>query len=148
MVSAACSHEDRRSRVIRLRRAFAIAVATLAFVIAGHSASAQGPELRPEYTVFFAGGVSGISTSDVEQRLTASGYPEFDHGPRGFALGAYTLVNRRIMLGGELHALTLGRTESAATDVGLDAGYATLGVGYAFDVSPRVRLYPRLGLGL
>ena len=51
------------------------------------------------------------------------------------------------MLGGEWTGLIMGDDEHEGRKVGLGGGYGTLGLGYVVDLSPRVRVYPRLGLG-
>ncbi len=125
-----------------------VGLLTLGVGIEAERAEAQGRESRSGYTGFFAAGVSGISTGELNNRLAASGHPTFATTGRAFNIGAYRLLRSGLMLGGEWHYITLGDQEHEGRAVGLGAGYATLGIGYAVRLSPRVRFYPRLGLGV
>ena len=51
------------------------------------------------------------------------------------------------MLGAEITGLAFKETAQNGREYGLGGGYATLGVGYAKQLSPRVRIFPRVGLG-
>lgn len=108
---------------------------------------AQQQNNRGGYAGFVAAGVSGIATGELDSRLAASGYPTFGSRPRGLALGAYRLLRSGVMLGAEWHGLKLSEADHEGRGVGLGGGYATLAAGYAVEISPRVRVYPRLGLG-
>jgi hypothetical protein len=123
-------------------------VAIVALVIAMLAEPAMAQKSRDRYTGFFAAGMSRVSTAELNDRLAATGYPTFGSSPRGIALGAYMRLKSGLMLGGELHNLVVGEKDHAGGDVGLAGGYATLGVGYALELSPRTRVYPRLGLGV
>jgi len=131
--------------------AWRVAVAGILPVVIGigaEPARAQAQASRGGYTGFFAAGISGVSTAELDDRLSARGYPAFGARPRGVALGAYRLLRSGVMLGGEWHVLSLGEEQHGGRDVWLGGGYATLGVGYAFELSRRVRVYPRLGVGV
>jgi hypothetical protein len=53
----------------------------------------------------------------------------------------------RLLLGAEWNGLVLGEESGGAREMGLGGGYGTLAVGYAIPISPRVRVYPRVGVG-
>ena len=63
-------------------------------------------------------------------------------------LSAYHLFRGGLLLGAEWHFISVGNGTHQGRDVGLGAGYGTLGIGYAFRPGSRARLYPRLGLGV
>jgi hypothetical protein len=92
-------------------------------------------------------GVSAIATGELDSRLAARGYPVFGRTAASVGLGAYRVLASGVMLGGEWHGLIMGEQPHEGRVVGLGGGYATLGVGYAVELSPRARIYPRLGLG-
>ena len=109
-------------------------------------AAAQQGLLGPG-AAYVVAGVSGIATGELDTRLGTLGYPTFGRAATAVGLGAYRVLTSGVMLGGEWHGLLIGEEPYAGRVVGLGGGYATLGVGYAVELSPRVRIYPRLGLG-
>ncbi len=110
-------------------------------------AAAQGGGFRTPDAGFISAGVSGISTGELDDRLAARGYPTFGTTATAVGIGGYWTLPGGVMLGGEWNGLIIGDAEHGGRTVGLGGGYATLGVGYAVDLSLRVRVYPRLGLG-
>ena len=108
---------------------------------------AQGSGLRGPDAGFLAAGVSGIATGELDDRLAARGYPTFGSTATAVGIGGYWSLPGGLMLGGEWNGLIIGDEPHGGRTVGLGGGYATLGVGWAVDLSPRVRVYPRLGLG-
>jgi hypothetical protein len=110
----------------------------------------QSATARTGYTGFFGAGVSAISNPEFNDGLAANGYPTYGSRPTGLNLGVYRLLRNRVMLGGEwvAHSFAGSADTHDGRDMGLGGGYATLGIAYAIDRSPRVRLYPRLGLGV
>jgi hypothetical protein len=129
---------DRGGRVRLLALALALGAA--------HPAQAQQGLLGPGAAYVLAG-ASGIATGELDTRLAARGYPTFGRTATAVGLGAYRTLRSGVMLGGEWHGLIIGEELQAGRVVGLGGGYATLGVGYAIDLSPRARIYPRLGVG-
>ena len=123
--------------------------ALLAMALGAAEARAQGSGGGSGGAVvgYVAAGVSSIGTGDLDGSLAAGGYPTFGRTAAGVAIGAYLLLDGGVMLGGEWHGLIMDEHEHQGRDVGLGGGYGTLGVGYAMKVSPRVRIYPRLGVG-
>jgi hypothetical protein len=111
------------------------------------AAAAQGGWLRAPDAGFISAGVSRIATGELDDRLAARGYPTFGTTARAVGIGGYWSLPGGLMLGGEWNGLVIGDEPHQGRTVGLGGGYATVGVGYAVDVSPRVRVYPRLGLG-
>ncbi|HEU0078448.1 MAG TPA: hypothetical protein VFQ76_12400, partial [Longimicrobiaceae bacterium] len=105
-----------------------------------------GGRRRPD-AAFISAGVSGIATEELDDRLAARGYPTFGSTATAVGFGGYWGLPGGWMLGGEFNGLIIGDEPHQGRTVGLGGGYATLGVGYAVELSPRVRLYPRLGLG-
>ena len=120
----------------------------LAFGIAGaEPVKAQAGLLGPG-AAFIGGGISGIATDELDGRLAARGYPTFGGTATVLGIGAYRMLASGLMLGFEGNGLIIGEEDHANGEVGLGAGYATLGVGYALQLSPRARVYPRLGFGV
>ena len=109
-------------------------------------ASAQAALLGPG-AAFIAGGVAGTATGPLNDRLAQNGYPTFDRTSPSFGIGGYRILSSGVMLSAELTGLFRGEKKYQNRDVGSFGGYATLGLGYAIVLSPRVRLYPRVGLG-
>lgn len=110
------------------------------------AAAAQAALLGPG-AGYVGGGISRIATGELDDRLAARGYPTFGSTAGAVTLGAYRVLRSGVMLGGEFNGLVIGEEEHHGRDVGLGGGYATLGIGYAVELSPRARVYPRLGLG-
>jgi hypothetical protein len=114
----------------------------------GGAGSAEGQQaLLGPGAAYVAAGVSGIATGELDDRLAARGYPTFGRTATALGLGAYRILGSGVMLGGELQGLIMGEEAHQGRVAGLGGGYATLGIGYAVELSPRARVYPRLGLG-
>ena len=96
---------------------------------------------------FVGAGVSRLTTGELNDRLAARGYPTFGRTPLGVTLGGHRVLANGVMLGAEWHGIIHENQEHQGREVGLGGGYGTLSVGYAVDLSPRARAYPRLGLG-
>src|ERR1700754_1374633 len=110
------------------------------------SAGAQAALLGPG-AAFIAAGRAHIATSELDDRLRADGYPTFGQSPRSAGIGAYRILSNHWMLGAELTGLSTEQKPHQGREVAVAGGYATLGVGYMKAISPRFRLYPRLGIG-
>ena len=110
------------------------------------SASAQQALLGPG-AAFVSIGVAQVATRQLDDRLAANGYPTFGQTATTVGIGAYRVVKTNLLLGGEFNGLVIGDETHLGRIVGEGGGYATLGVGYVTQVSPRLRIYPRLGLG-
>lgn len=128
-------------------RIIAAGLLTLFFGIAAESAKAQSALLGPG-AAFVGGGISAIGTGDLDDHLAARGYPTFGRTAGAFSLGAYRILSSGVMLGAEWHGLVIGEEAHEGRVVGLGGGYANLGVGYSMELSPRARIYPRLGIGV
>jgi hypothetical protein len=109
-------------------------------------ADAQAALLGPG-AAFIGAGVSHTRTTELDERLAAHGYPTFGRNPFTINLGAYRILSSRVLLGFEGNGLVFGEKSDEGGDVGTGGGYATLGVGYMLQLSPRIRAYPRLGIG-
>ena len=118
----------------------------IAFAASAHPATAQLDLLGPGAGFVSVGGAR-VETTQLDEWLGARDYPTFGNTAVTIGLGGYRLLSSGLMLGGEAQGFIIGDATHEQNDMGLGAGYATLGVGYAFDVSPRVRLYPRVGFG-
>jgi hypothetical protein len=138
--------QERATRIARPSTAGRLLVLTLGVGGATESAGAQQGLLGPG-AAYVVAGVSAIATGELDSRLAARGYPVFGRTAASVGLGAYRVLASRVMLGGEWHGLIMGEQPHEGRVVGLGGGYATLGVGYAVELSPRARIYPRLGLG-
>lgn len=96
---------------------------------------------------FIGGGVSGIGTGKLDDRLAARGYPTLGTSAVGVTIGTYHILPGGLSVGGEWHGLIIGDGVHEGRDVGIGGGYGTLGLGYVIELSRKVRIYPRLGLG-
>lgn len=121
-------------------------IVALSFIALAPSAFAQQALLGPG-AAYISLGRSQISTGELDDRLEANGYPTFGQSAGSLGIGAYRLLSNRVMLGGEITGLILDEKPHQGREVGIGGGYATLGVGYMKQLSPRLRFYPRLGLG-
>lgn len=124
-------------------------VTRLAFVIGVcnvHPAAAQMDLLGPG-AGFLSVGTSRISTAELDDWLGQRDYPTFGRTARSIGLGGYRIVSSSVLLGFEAQGFIIGEGTHADREVGLGAGYATLGIGYVVNVSPRARVYPRFGFG-
>ncbi len=97
---------------------------------------------------FISVGAAGIETGELDDWLAARDYPTFGQSAVTVGLGAYRILSSGVMLGGEFNGLIVGDEAHGGRRVGLGGGYATLGAGYVVNLSPRARVYPRLGLGV
>lgn len=130
------------------RRVALSGLLVLAFGAGGAApAEAQADFLGPG-AGFIAAGGSGIATGELDDWLDARGYPTFGEAAVSIGLGGYRILSNGVMLGGEFNGLIIGEEAHEGREVGLGGGYATLGVGYMVNLSPRARVYPRLGLGV
>ncbi|HEX8359667.1 MAG TPA: outer membrane beta-barrel protein [Longimicrobium sp.] len=127
------------------RRVTMAGLLALAFGVG--EAAAQGEFLGPG-AGFVSVGASSIATGELDDYLAARGYPTFGSTAVTVGLGAYRLLPNRVMLGGEFNGLIIGEETHEGREVGLGGGHLTLGVGYMVNVSPRARVYPRLGAGV
>lgn len=129
----------------------AVGAGLLALVLGAGGAEAAGAQeggVRGALVGYFAAGVSRIATGELDARLAARGYPAFGRTAAAVGVGAYGVLPGGVMLGAEWNGLIMGEEEAyEGREVGLGGGYGTLGVGYAVELSPRVRVYPRLGFG-
>jgi len=110
------------------------------------AASAQA-SLLGAGAAYLSGGVAGIDADELNERLDANGYPTFGTSAAVLGIGAYRLFSNGLMCGFEGNGLGVGEEESIRGDIGLGGGYATLGIGYAFALPHRMRVYPRIGIG-
>lgn len=130
------------------QRVAAVALFALALGLGRADAPrAQGAGLLPD-AVYAGVGVSHIATDALDQALAAEGYPTYGRTAVAVTLGGTWHLAGGVALGGEWHGLILGADAQEGREVGLGGGYATIGVGYAVELSPRVRVTPRLGLGV
>jgi hypothetical protein len=97
---------------------------------------------------YFSAGVARTATGELDDLLAARGYPRFGRSAVSVSIGGYATVASRAMFGFEWNGIIKGQQEHQGRSVFLGGGYATLGAGYAMNVSPRVRVYPRVGLGV
>lgn len=119
----------------------------LAFSVAGTaSAEAQADLLGPG-AGFIAVGVSGIATEELDDWLAGRGYPTFGSTAVVIGLGGYRILSSGVMLGAEFNGLIMGEEPHEGRKMGLGGGYVTLGAGYMVNLSPRARVYPRVGVG-
>ena len=109
---------------------------------------AQGRWLQAPDIGFIGLGASHVGTGGLDDELTAHGYPTFGQTAIRPSIGAYWDLPGGAILGGEWHGIILSEKDHEGGEVGVGGGSVTLGLGYAFDLSPRARIYPRLGLGI
>ena len=96
---------------------------------------------------FFGLGLSRLATGELDDRLAAQGYPTFGRTAVGVSLGGYRIFRRRWTLGAEWQGIIQGAEEHQGRTVGFGGGYGTIGVGRVVELSPRVRVTPRVGFG-
>ena len=96
---------------------------------------------------FIGMGASRIGTGNLDDRLAARGYPTFGRSAVGVTIGTYHILPGGLTVGGEWHGLIIGDATHQGREVGIGGGYGTLGLGYVVELSHRVRVYPRIGLG-
>jgi hypothetical protein len=130
------------------RRTTRARLLALALCLGGARPAAAQQALLGPGAAYVAAGISGIATAELDARLAARGYPTFGRTATALGVGAYRLLASGLMLGGEVHGLVVGEETRQGRVAGLGGGHATLGVGYAVRLSPRARVYPRLGLGV
>lgn len=129
------------------RRVTQSGLLALAFSVAGTaSAEAQADLLGPG-AGFIAAGVSGIATEELDDWLAGRGYPTFGSTAVVIGLGGYRILSSGVMLGAEFNGLIIGEEPHEGRKMGLGGGYVTLGGGYMVNLSPRARVYPRVGVG-
>ena len=130
------------------RRVTRSGMLALAFSVVGTArAEAQADFLGPG-AGFIAAGASGIATRELDDWLAERGYPTFGGTAVVIGLGGYRILSSGVMLGAEFNGLIVGEEPHEGREVGLGGGYATLGAGYMVNLSPRARIYPRVGVGV
>jgi hypothetical protein len=121
--------------------------ALVAVVMSAAAPSHAQQALLGPGAAFVSVGTAKIATAELDERLAANGYPTFGRRAATAGIGAYRIVRERLLLGGEFNGLAMDEKPHLGREVGVGGGYATLGVGIVKQLSPRVRLYPRFGLG-
>ena len=132
---------------IARRRVGAVLIALTLSSGVPRAAPAQSLGSLTEGVGYVAAGASGIATGELDDRLAARGYPSFGRMALALSVGGYVVREGGVMLGAEFHGLAFSQEAHRGRAVGLGGGYGTLGVGYAVELSPRVRVYPRVGVG-
>ena len=98
---------------------------------------------------YLSAGVTSTETGGLDDLLAARGYPRFGRSAAQIGIGGYATVANRFMFGAEWTGFIKGSQNDAnGREVYLGGGSGTLGVGYAVNVSPRLRVYPRIGVGV
>jgi hypothetical protein len=97
---------------------------------------------------YFGLGPAATATNDLDDLLASRGYPRFGRSAVNVGIGGYATVASRAMFGFEWNGIIKGEQEHQGRTVFLGGGYGTLGLACAFQLSPRLRVYPRLGLGI
>lgn len=108
---------------------------------------ARGQGIFGPGAAYLGAGVSRIGTDDLDERLSTRGYPTFGQNAVGVNVGAYHILPGGLTFGGEWHGLIIGQKDHEGREVGVGGGYGTFGMGYMVDLSRRVRIYPRIGVG-
>lgn len=130
-----------------VHRSMVVALVALVFSVGGAERSHAQAALLGPGAAYIGIGVSGLATGELDDRLAARGYPTFGGTAGVLGVGAYRILSSKVMLGFEGQGLVVGEEAHQGNEVGLSGGYATLGVGYAIELSRRVRVYPRFGFG-
>jgi len=116
---------------------------------------AQGQEIIPkawkgEFRGYFMIGWSPINIDDFNDRLEAKGYSKHSDDFLSLGGGAHVIV-KRIVLGGEGHALLVGNEEAiipaGSFKTSLSGIYGFLNVGYLVHRQGGLDIYPLIGLG-
>jgi hypothetical protein len=122
-----------------------ISILAVAACTAGPLAAQQS--LLGPGAAFISVGVARVATSGLDDRLAANGYPTFGQQAKSAGVGGYRVLSNKVMLGAELSGFNFDEKPHNGRMVGVGGGAGTIGVGFMKDVSPRLRVYPRLGLG-
>jgi hypothetical protein len=96
---------------------------------------------------FISIGVARVATSELDARLAANGYPTFGQTAKSIGIGGYRILNDRFLLGAEITGVNVGEEPHNGRDVWLGGGSGTLSFGYVKDLTCRLRIYPRIGVG-
>src|SRR3954466_13646014 len=118
-----------------------------AALVLSNKATAQQALLGPG-AAYISIGRSSVATQELDQRLTANGYPTFGQSAKNVGIGAYRTLSNGGMLGGEFNGLILDEKTHNGRQVGVGGGYATLSIARQKRISARTRVYPRLGFGV
>src|SRR5688500_16607928 len=132
---------------IKMRMTRAVVLALTFGAGAVRPVAAKGQELLGAGAAYLGAVGSAIGTAELDDRLTARGYPAFGSSAVALNLGAHIILPGGLTAGAEWNGLIIGDAAHQGRDVGIGGGYGTLGLGYVVELSPRVRVYPRLGLG-
>src|SRR6476661_1345514 len=65
---------------------------------------------------FLSAGISSVATGDLDDRLSANGYPTFGQSAGSGGLGIYRIVNNRILLGAEFNGIVLDKKAHGGRD--------------------------------
>ena len=96
---------------------------------------------------FFSAGGSRIETSDLDDELTAAGYPTFGRQVLTIGGGGYGVHGSGILIGGEGYGVLTGDAAHQGRPVSLSGGFGLFNVGYMAPLTGRLRVYPLLGFG-
>lgn len=140
-------HRQRHHSTTTRRGKAAAAALLIAAALAGAQPAAAQVELLGPGAAFVSLGGARVSTQELDGWLGARGYPTFGRSAVSVGLGGYRVVADAVLLGVEAQGFIIGDDTHEQRRMGLGAGYATVAVGYAFDVALRLRFYPRVGLG-
>lgn len=137
--------------MFRSARVAVILVIVMLALPAAACTQAEESETRGEGRGYFMFGGNQLDMDDLNLRLKESGLTRFSDNYLSLGGGGHAIVNDRIVIGGEGHAL-LGRTKSSMvhdTDYGskFSAGYGFFDLGYVILRGGGLDVYPLLGIG-
>jgi hypothetical protein len=130
-------------------KSFVALVFIAAMLPAASSASAQGfrRSTDGEGAGFFSAGGARVETAELDDELTAAGYPTFGRQMITVGGGGYGVHGSGILIGGEGHGVFTGDAAHEGRSVSLSGGFGLFNVGYMAPLTGRVRAYPLLGFG-
>lgn len=105
------------------------------------------PGIEAEGTGFFALGVHAVNLAPLNDQLSGAGYPTFATEMLSFGGGGHGVVAGRILLGGTGHGVVSPSKGYQGREVGVGGGYGLATLGYLFRPSPKLRVFPQLGVG-
>lgn len=95
---------------------------------------------------YFMLGYTGFNLGEMNTQFKDSGYPELTNGSFTFGGGGHFIINN-LIIGGEGHGLSGGKSSNAEYDLAMSGGYGFFNLGFILYHNPTVNIYLLLGFG-
>jgi hypothetical protein len=112
-----------------------------------HDHETENASMKAQGAGFFAIGTQFTDLAPLNDRLAGAGYPTFASEMVSLGGGGYGVVADRLMLGGEGHGLITADGTFQGRTVSVGGGYGLFNLGYLFRPTPKLRVYPQVGVG-